>query len=80
MKNILFILLTCIIVLSFSCNNELKKSDNVFFKAQNLFPEKKRPTGQKDVIELASIPPVQDSAKDILSFFLVNFFIKDFIK
>ena len=40
MKNISFIFLASITVLFFSCNNELKKSDNVFFKAQNLFPEK----------------------------------------
>ena len=56
MKNISLIFFTSITVLFFSCNNELKKSDNVFFKAQNLFPEKKRPIGQKDVIELACEP------------------------
>ena len=56
MKNISFILLACISVLFFSCNNELKKSDDIFFKAQNLFAEKQRPAGQKDVIELACDP------------------------
>ena len=34
----------------------------------------------EDVSVLASIPPVQDSASDILSFFLINFFIKEFIR
>ena len=33
-----------------------------------------------EVIELASKPPVQDSANEILSFFLINIFTKDFIK
>ena len=33
-----------------------------------------------DVIVFASNPPVQDSAKEILSFFLFNLFIKEFIK
>ena len=33
-----------------------------------------------EVIELANNPPVQDSAKDILSFFFINFFTKEFIK
>ena len=56
MKNISFIFLASITVLFFSCNIEFKKSDDVFFKAQNLFPEKKRPIGQKDVIELACEP------------------------
>ena len=32
-----------------------------------------------EVIVLASNPPVQDSAKEILSFFLVRILIKDFI-
>jgi hypothetical protein len=29
-----------------------------------------------DVIDDANIPPVQDSAKEIFNFFLINFFIK----
>ena len=32
-----------------------------------------------EVIDAANIPPVQDSAKDILSFFLINFFTIFFI-
>ena len=33
-----------------------------------------------EVIELASNPPVHDSANEILSFFLINVFTKDFIR
>ena len=33
-----------------------------------------------EVIELDKSPPVQDSTKDILSFFLINVFTKDFIR
>ena len=33
-----------------------------------------------EVIELASNPPVQDSTNEILIFFLVNIFTKDFIR
>ena len=35
---------------------------------------------KSDVIFEASIPPVQDSAKDILSLFLLSFFTMEFIK
>jgi hypothetical protein len=32
-----------------------------------------------EVMDDASIPPVQDSAKEILSFFCINFFTRFFI-
>ena len=59
-----------------SCEDDMSKITGqkpVVTKFENDVPDFSVPAGeQQRVIELDSKPPVQDSAKDILSLFLVN--------
>lgn len=56
MRKITSVLLVVLTFFLFSCENSSNQENDVLFKAQELFPEPPRPSGQKDVIELACEP------------------------